>query len=164
MTKTRRAIITVCLGIVLICIFLPRSVIYLRHEDINIKTGQCRITHVICFVQMSQQIKDTFLSLTLRGKKVDVADIKEWHRVNTSCPGTQIASLYRFRGAFWQAEELESILEIHNASETHRKDPVIRLLSIWQQSGNYDEGEEFLTKLRKNLEQADPLRRPKGRS
>ena len=156
MTKKRRIIITVCLVAVIVYIFLPRYIIYLRHEDINIKTGQCRITHVIFFVKMFQQIKDTFLSLTLRGKRVDVADIKEWHRVNISCPGIKIATHYRFRGAFWQTEELESILEMHNASETNRKNAVIRLLSIWQQSGNYDKGYEYLTELRKNLEQSDP--------
>lgn len=156
MNKKRISLISLLILLVVALSLPARSRLYCRHEDINIKTGQCRITHVLCFFQISQCIKDTPLSLVLGGETIEINPIEAWHRVNTFYWGRRYSPHYNFHGAFAQARELELILDMHNVSDAQRKDATVGLLSVWQESGNYLGAREYLSELSKKLEQRDP--------
>lgn len=157
MLKKRNILIAVTLFVIVVLLIPTWSKLYCRHEDINIKTGQSRITRFLCSFQMSQQINDTPLSRALQGETIDVADIQAWHRVNTFYWGRKYSPHYIFHGAFGQAKELELILDMLNASDVQRKNATIGLLSTWQKSGNDSKAETFLNELQKQLEQGDAV-------
>ena len=159
MTKKRKALIAVSILAIVVFLIPTWSRIYCRHEDINVKTGQSRITRTLCMIKISQQINHTPLSLTLQGETVNVKNIKEWHPVNTFYWGRKYSPHYRFHGAFGQAKDLELILDMNNASELQRRDATVGLLAIWQKSGNDFEARTYLNELQQQLEQADSLAR-----
>ena len=156
MRKNRSVLITACVLVVVVIMIPTWSKIYCRHEDINIKTGQYRVSRVLCFVQISQQIEDTPLSHALQGEAVDVAEIKAWHRVNSFYRGRKHSPHYIFHGVFGQSKELELIMDMHNMSEGQCKDVTIGLLSAWQESGNDSKARTYLDELQRQLEQSNP--------
>jgi hypothetical protein len=124
--------------------FLPWSEINCRHEEINIKTGQARYSHVLWFVKVSEQIKDTPLSLALQGETVDVADVQAWQRVNTFSPGVRHSPHYIFHGALYQAHEMEMIGSMLGFTAERKREVARAILTAWQKSGSYQGANEYI--------------------
>ena len=128
-------------------IFVPWSGINCHHEDINIKTGQARITRKLWFLDVSTRVQDTELSRALGGNHVEVTDIEEWHRVNTFCPGVVHSPHYRFHGAFRQAHDLKMLESMEVLSQERKREIVISILTAWQRTGDPRKADKWMQNL-----------------
>jgi len=125
-------------------IFAPWSEINCEHQDINIKTGQARYSRSLWFVKVSEQIKETPLSLALRGETVDVADIEAWHRVNTFSPGVRHSPHYVFHSALFQARQMEMIDTLLQPTPKRKREIARAILTAWQKSGQTSGADEYI--------------------
>ncbi|MFH1269112.1 MAG: hypothetical protein ABIK89_25575 [Planctomycetota bacterium] len=116
-------------------IFAPWSGINCQHQDINIKTGQARYSRCLWFVAVSEQVKETALSVAMQGEVLDVADIEPWQRVNTFSPGVQVSPHYRFHSAFAQAKQLEGAFLMLELGTEDKRAIAREVLRLWQTSG-----------------------------
>jgi len=141
------------LGVVLAAVLLPPVVVPMakpwteincRHQDINIKTGRARYSRYLWFVKISEEVRDTPISVALEGKVIDVADIKPWHRVNTFSPGLRHSPHYRFHGAFAQARKMEMTFELIDANSEERCEIAESILKLWQTEGRYFPVDDYL--------------------
>ena len=129
--------------------FRPWSEINCRNEEINIKTGQARYSRSLWFVRISEQIKDTPLSLALHDETVDVKGIPAWHRVNTFSPGPGAGHSphYIFHAALWQANQMEMIASMRALTPEQKRDAARAIMTAWQKSGSYGGAGEVLENL-----------------
>jgi len=132
-------------------LFVPWSEINCEHQDINIKTGQSRCARKIWFLNVTERIEDTPLSLALHGEKVDVADIKAWHHVNTFSPYIRHSPHYIFHGALCQVNELETIGVMLNFTSERKNEIAKTILTAWQQAGHDDGADPVIDGLNKEL-------------
>jgi hypothetical protein len=133
-------------------LLIPWTEINCRHDDINIKTGKVRYSRYVWFVKVSEEIRDTPLSLALKGEMVDVADIPAWQRVNTLSPGTGHSPHYFFHAALYQANRFELISSLQNFSPDRKREAAKAILTSWQKSGDYWGADRYL----ENLEEVKP--------
>jgi hypothetical protein len=124
------------LALFLVPIFIPLSGINCQHQDINIKTGQARYSRCVWFMKISERMEETPLSRALNGEKVDVAEVKDWHRVNTFSPGVHHSPHYRFHGALAQVRKFEMLQEMYKLDPTNSAGIAKQLLVEWQTTGS----------------------------
>ncbi len=129
---------------VVIPMFIPWTEINCRHEDINIKTGQARCSRYIWYVKTSEEVKDTPISVALRGQVIDVADIQPWFRVNTFSPGLGHSPHYAFHGALSQARRMEVICEQLELGPEQRRQIAENILKLWQTRKRYFPVDDYL--------------------
>ena len=159
MTRYRKSLIGVLALLIaaplVVPLLLPWTTINVRHQDINIKTGQARFSRYIWFVRVSRRTAETPISTALAGKSVDVAAIEPWHRVNTLSPGVPNSPHYVFHGALHQAYALGSLFEMANMPETSRADIATTVLTMWQTDGSDFAASEYIHELMmKNFERS----------
>jgi len=145
-------IMCVLLGVVFAAVLLPPTVstalrrwpkLCCRYGDINIKTGQARYARYVGFVKISDEVKDTPVSLVLEGKNIDVADIEPWHRVYTSSPGV-ISAHYRYHKALSQARQIDVIAELTELGPKDKRLIAENVLKLWQTERSYFPVTEYL--------------------
>lgn len=120
----------------LISFLNPWSEFNCRHQDINIKNGKARYTRYLFFIKISEEIKDTPLSLALQGKTVDLKKSdKEWHHVNTFSLGVRNSPHYIFHSALLQTEQLKSLALFLNLNSGEQKKIAENILKLWQETG-----------------------------
>ena len=149
------SLVAILIGVVVVCILPTLS---MRHpswncskQEINIKTGQARDSRYIAGIRLSEKTHETALSLVLTGS-VDVANIREWHTVNTfSPPWKNYSPHYRFHGALAQAHEAGSLFTCYELPQTTRTEIAINLLAMWQTNGSYFAAGEYIRQLEKNI-------------
>lgn len=150
---TTKKILCIVVGVVLAAALLPPIVVPLgkpwteincRHQDINIKTGQARYSRYLWFVKISEEIKDTPISVVLEGKMVDVANVRPWHRVNTFSPGQRHSPHYNFHGAFSQAHKMETLFELIKSDREERREIAGNTLKLWQTERSYFPVDDYL--------------------
>lgn len=154
---TTKKILCIVIGVVVAGFLLPPAVptalrrwpqLCCRYGDINIKTGQARYSRYLGFVKISEEVTDTPISLALKGKTIDVADIKAWHRVYTASPGA-ISPQYRYISALGQARQIELIGELIELSPEKRHLIAENVLKLWQtERGCYAVGDYLRTVLK----------------
>lgn len=135
----------------LVPLVCPWTGINVRHQDINIKTGQARFSRYVWFVRVSRRTEDTPISTALAGKTVDVAPMESWHRVNTLSPGVPNSPHYVFHGALHQAFQLRSLFQIGRVPETSRTEIATTILTMWQTNGNYFAAGQYIRDLKKTM-------------
>ena len=135
---------------VVVPLFCPWSEINCRHQDINIKNGQTRISRYLWFVKVSESMAGTPLSVALRGETVDVADIEAWQRVNTFCLGTGHSPHYHFHSALHQAEQIDMIESMLEVTPERKQEIAKEILTAWQESGDYHSADEYIHTLLEN--------------
>jgi len=145
-------ILCILIGIVLVAVILPPTIstalrrwpkLCCRYADINIKTGQARYARYLGFVRLSEEARDTSISLALRGEVIDVADIEPWHRVYTASPGLT-SPHYRYHGALRQARELDMISELNELGTDERHEIAENILMLWQTEKGYFPVNDYL--------------------
>ena len=124
--------------------FVPWSAINCQQQDINIKTGQPRFSRSLWFIKVYERIADTPLSASLDGEKVDVADIKAWHRVNTFSPGLSNSPHYIFHGALHQVNEVGRLYELSFPDDDTKREIARSVLTIWQMKGSYRPADDYI--------------------
>ena len=150
LTKKRlRVVLGVVLAVLILApILVPFSIpwtqINCRHQDINIKTGQARYSRYLWFAKISEEIKDTPISVALGGKVIDVADIQAWHRVNTFSPGLGHSPHYGYHGAFAQANLFEKVVVLVELGPEEKREIAENILKLWQEGRGYFPVEDYL--------------------
>ena len=125
----------------------PWAAVNVRHEEINIKTGQARYSHKLWYVKVSESVEDTLFSRVLGGEAVDVADIEPWHMDNTFSPGRRYSPNYAFHGALAQARTLEVIFKLREPDAQRKRRIVREILTLWQTKGDYFEAGRYIATL-----------------
>ncbi|MDP7036263.1 MAG: hypothetical protein QF752_17420 [Planctomycetota bacterium] len=126
---------------------------------INIKTGKSRFVRSLWFIQTSEKIDDTPVSIALDGERVDVADIEEWHPVSTYSPGGDDPPRHRFHSAFYQASQILLIQRLRNLNPAGKLAIARGLLETWQKTGGDEGGRIYIESL---LESDRPERSKEG--
>jgi len=156
-------LITVVL-IALALLFSPWSDRCVRHEEINIKTGQARIT--LCSNvgnKSSETIEETALSRLIHGE-VDAAPVEGWHPVNSFSRSGRYSPHYQFHAALHQVQLVERLLELVDWDKTRKRKVAERVLTLWQEEGDDQTAEEFLQGLLlEAMEEADRMNKAKPR-
>lgn len=137
---------------VVVPLFVPWTGINCRSQEINIKTGHARYARFLWFVKISERVEETTLSLALQGATVDVAEIKEWHRVNTFSPWFQHSPHYAFHGALNQIRQLEAIEELEKvegreSTPERKREIASQIMTSWQHSGGDSGAKAILYRL-----------------
>jgi len=137
---TTNKILCILTGVVVVAVAVPPTIstalrrwpkLCCRYEDINIKTGQARSLRYVGFVKISQEVRDTPISLALRGEVIDVVDIEPWHRVYTLSPGLH-SPHYHYHSALSQAREIELIAELNELGPEEQRLIAENVLRLWQ--------------------------------
>ena len=115
-----------------------------RHEEINIKTGQARLSRHLWFVKVAEHVNNTPLSLALNGETDRQGRLGVGDRENTFSPGTHHSPHYRYHGALWQAHQMEMIAEMYGWSREQQRDAARAILTVWQESGGYVAANQLL--------------------
>lgn len=145
-------ILCIVYGVVLAAVLLPPAVptalrrwpeLCCRYEDINIKTGQARSSRYVGFVKISEEIRDTPISVALEGKVIDVADIEPWNRVYTFSPAVH-SPHHSFHGALNQARQIELIGELNELGPEEKRAIAGNVLKLWQTEGQYRPVNDYL--------------------
>jgi hypothetical protein len=152
--KGKWLIVAVPVGIMLVAplvvpLFCPWSGINSVHQDINIKTGQARHSRSLWFVRVSETIRETPISIALRGERIDVADIKAWHRVSTFSPGISNSPHYVFHGALHQAHQVDMIFSVLKPTAERKREIAKTILTVWQTSGRDSGADGYVRALRR---------------
>ncbi|OHB78039.1 MAG: hypothetical protein A2Z25_05105 [Planctomycetes bacterium RBG_16_55_9] len=95
-------------------------------------------------MKISEKTKDTPISMTLKGKAVDIADVQPWFRVNTFSPGLRHSPHYNFHGAFAQAHKMELVCELIQAGPEEKRRIAENILRLWQTEKRYLPVEHYL--------------------
>ncbi len=127
--------------------YIPWSGVDNFTSYINIKTGKSRFVRTLWFVRTSERIEDTPVSIALGGHRVDVAEIEEWHPVNTFSPGEKNPPRHRFHSAFYQASQILLVQRLHNLNSVGKRNLAQGLLEAWQKTGGDEGGREYIESL-----------------
>jgi hypothetical protein len=95
---------------------------------------------------------ETPLSCALNGEKVDVAEIRAWHRVTTFSSGVPHSPHYRFHGALAQVRKFEILQEMYKLDPTNSAGIAKQLLVEWQTNGTSYAAGRFLNDKMMELE------------
>ena len=134
-----------------ISLFHPWTRLCCEVQEINITTGQARLSRYFWFMKLSERVEETPLSHALGGETVNAADIEPWHRVNTFSPGIPNSPHHRFHGALSQAEATGNITSPPLTTPERRRIVARHILTLWQHAGN-DNGREVMTYLAEELD------------
>jgi len=105
--------------------------------EINIVSGHARYTRHLWFIKVSERIEDTPLSLALKGRNVETAGTREWHRVNTfSPPWVRQSPHYHFHYALYHANVIGSLFAKSSLSDAAKEEIAKNVLTLWQAGGN----------------------------
>lgn len=116
------------------------------HEDIDIRTGRIRTTHILTGLKASERTEDSALTKALAGDDLRGAE-PDWHRVNTFSPGVHYSPHYRFHGAISQARFLEKLCEYHHLSPQAGREIALTILELWRDKGSDFSVGSFLREL-----------------
>jgi len=139
-------LITVVL-IVAALLLPPWSDQYARYDEINIKTGQARITLYSNFgKKTSETIEETVLSRLIHGE-VDATPVEAWHAVNSFSRRRRCSPHYQFHGALSQVKMVEYLFESVDWDEARRREVAEHVLTLWQQDNCYHGVDDYLQEL-----------------
>jgi hypothetical protein len=152
----KRVIVALILAVPVMALVLPPlyadGCLYCRCEEINIETGQARISRHVFSVRVSERIDDTPLSLALAGETIHAASVEPWHRVNRFAPCGNTSRHYAFHGALAQARQLDLLCELYELSPEQGKGIAREMLTLWQIDGRDDGVSDFLVRKGQELE------------
>jgi len=119
-----------------------------EYQEINIKTGQARERYFFCFLTVSEEVKDTPISLALQGETVDVSAGGAWQLVDAFPLMPSLSTPhYLFHGALGQANAMASIALRFFPDDVERKRELARnILIAWQESGRGVTASEVMNK------------------
>ncbi|MFH1021961.1 MAG: hypothetical protein V1809_01065 [Planctomycetota bacterium] len=143
------ALLVACMILVpmVVPMFHPWTELNFRHEEINIKTGQAHYTRYLWYVKISDEFRDTPLSVALQGERVDVEEMPFWWRVNTFSPGIPNSPHYFFHGALHQAYWFQQISESFQLPSEKRREIAKGILVSWQKNRNYHDADRYLQRV-----------------
>jgi len=116
------------------------------HEDIDIRTGRIRTTHILAGLKASERAQDSALTKALTGDDLRGAEA-DWHRVNTFSPGVHYSPHYSFHGAIHQARLFEELYEYNHLSPQARREIALTILELWREKRSYFSAGRLLREL-----------------
>jgi len=136
------------LGAVTYCVLAylanPWTRLYNKEQELDLYTGQIRVTQHRLYFQTRQEIYETPVSksLTLSSER---ADDEKWVKVSTFGFATGNSPHYNNHGAFVVISQMPKYWEIGNFDEAAREKTSRQLLKVWREGesgfalGNYTE-------------------------
>ncbi|HEX4146431.1 MAG TPA: hypothetical protein VHY91_23215 [Pirellulales bacterium] len=122
-------------------------------QSVDITTGRLRDIRYVFWLPVHCQIHDSRLTAALRPEDL-AGKVADWHPVNTLSPGIQHSPHHAFHLATWQIRELELLWGLGHFGPSLRRASALRVLALWQQSGNYREAGSYLQALNNLLTSA----------
>ena len=138
-------------------IFSPWSGINCRQYEIDIVSGQRRVSHFIYWIPIHRSISDTVVSTTLGEPPVRIDP--QWRRTSTFGPFVNNSPHYVFHSAYHQTKMLELIWDEFVFDHSARRESAQELLSRWSSSNSDSSGDDYLSELTIIGEQGVPLNR-----
>lgn len=139
-----RSPLFVLLGVLVIGLgcypILMSSLVYCRHQDIDINSGRIRNQRNLLFFCIVESIVESPVSreLGLEGSSPD------WRRVNTFSPGGQPSPHYVFHGAIHQTRSLEDMMSMVEFTPEAKRQTFRNLLELWQREQRDDASDEYV--------------------
>ena len=142
---------TAILGIAPIVIFQiydPWSKVCCKVYEINIKTGQMRISRYLYFRVLWHEVRDTPLSIALGGESIEVVAIEPWHEISVFSPSSPHSSpLCLFHNAGLLISQFDSACKRQHLTKEEKRRIAEGILTRWQEDGRsitYIYGEQGL--------------------
>lgn len=122
------------------------SPINCQHQEIDLDTGRALYTHMLYWVPITTEIKDTPIS-----KALGISDLEsrqgDWHRVNTFSRGVRTSPHYIYHSALSQAQTLGTMWKVQQYSPEAQRETAANILSLWKRSGRDSGANDYLSRL-----------------
>lgn len=112
----------------------PWSRINNEEHEIDLYTGQARITWYILYFQVGREVKETPLSEAI-GANENPPQQRQWVKVNIFQPFMRRSPHFRHHGAFGMARHLEAFWEMGDFTPEARAKSARQLLRLWREGG-----------------------------
>jgi len=136
-------------------IFSPWSRINCRQYEIDIVSGQRRVTRFIYWIPFRRSISDTVVSSTLGAPPVRIEP--QWRLTSTFGPFIHHSPHYAFHSAYQQIKMLELIWDDFSFDYSARRESAKELLGRWGSSNSDSAGGDYINELTEISEQDVPL-------
>jgi hypothetical protein len=146
-SKRRASYVALLAAVVVFAVFLvlnylfPWTELNCSHQDIDINSGRVRHIRFLIWVEIDENIQETWLSLAAVGRGPP-----RWHRVSTFSPGTGHSPHYLYHSAVAQIEAIEKLDELVKFVPAARAQVANQVLQLWQH-GSDDAVAEYLDEL-----------------
>ncbi|MGC9453636.1 MAG: hypothetical protein ACP5HU_02120 [Phycisphaerae bacterium] len=137
----------------------PWSRINNEEHEIDLFSGQARVTRYILYLQVSQKVRETPLSEAI-GADENPPEKRQWVKVSIFQPFMRRSPHFTYRGAFAQARRMESSWETGEFTPEARAKSARQLLRLWREGGSCRAADPHLQHLRDLAEQAERRRKP----
>ncbi|MEP4079033.1 hypothetical protein [Haloferula sp.] len=155
--KRRRTLSIVGVAILLslpfiVPLFSPWSHINCREFELDLASGQQRMTRYLYWIPVRSEIDDTPASLAL-GESTVAGAGPSWVRTSTFGPFTRHSPHYRYHSAYYQIRMLDLVWEEFGFGADGRRATAAELLRRLRIDGSDSPGSDYLNELRKSGEQ-----------
>jgi hypothetical protein len=128
---------------------------YLEIYEIDISSGERRVSTRVLFVTIYSEIRTTGVSELLAG---DVSE-PDWRREHSFAGGSRISPNYTFHGASSEFLQLEYLWKGYRMNESERRASASHLLAIWQLTESRFSGSDYVSSLYRFFDRATETER-----
>ena len=131
-TKELAVIIIICILFITFVfpVFTPPTRLNCKLKELNIKTGQIRISRYLCFIRYSQKLRDTAVSELIK-EPIEFEDVQAWWPLSCFGPFRSYSPKYVFSTIF-SKDVKESSIEDNTKTIDEKSEIAIGLMKKWQ--------------------------------
>ena len=134
-------------------LFSPWSRINCREFELDLVSGQQRVTRYLYGIPVHRELRETAASDAL-GAEVSDVDEAQWVRTSTFGPFTRHSPHYVYHSASHQVKMLELVWDEFGYDADGRRETAQELLSRFRSTGSDSVGDDYIQELTKIGEQA----------